>query len=161
MTSFHANRTITRSQIYSRGWLGSIICSRWTVHFIITDFINWLDCWQTLEITEGTTKNREFRETRNIGHTRLRTKSSKHNTIQTTKMMSNTDPTKNRVDPRCPWRVSTSCFFYISSAYIHDGSFSWLGTRTSVKSCWVDKIIKSKMLIGKTIQWAKIYEEPK
>jgi hypothetical protein len=54
-----------------------------------------------LEKTEGATKNGRSRDTGNIGHTRHRTKTNnnnnkkpKHNTTQTTKEMSNTNPSK-------------------------------------------------------------------
>jgi hypothetical protein len=53
-----------------------------------------------LEKTEGVIKNRQSRETGNIGYTRHRTKTNKnekqHNTTQKTKKMSNTDPSKNQ-----------------------------------------------------------------
>ena len=46
---------------------------------------------------QGAIKNRQSRDTGNIGHTRHRAKTNKtKNTTQKTKKMKNTDPTKNQ-----------------------------------------------------------------
>jgi hypothetical protein len=56
-----------------------------------------IHCKETLENTEGAIKNKQSRETGNIGHTRQRKTKQKHNTISAGQHYTqrNTNPTSN------------------------------------------------------------------